>query len=121
MTGKVVSATAATKGQDDKGAAKVAPAPAPEVDKDELISALTDEIEQLREANAALKDEVEELKKPASGVEAPKPYVEDEDEDVSEKKLYRLGRPFWNGRVKVPKGECMYFAEGKAPKTAKLV
>lgn len=42
------------------------------------------------------------------------------DDSIKGKKLYKLTRPFWNGRVKVEAGEYYYFADGKAPKTAKL-
>lgn len=44
-----------------------------------------------------------------------------EGELSEDKKLYRLQKPFWNGRKKIPRGECYYFLPGKQPKTALLV
>lgn len=40
---------------------------------------------------------------------------------IKDKELYMLGRPYWNGRVLVPRGSLYYFKKGEAPKTAKLV
>lgn len=42
-------------------------------------------------------------------------------EAPEDKELYRLRRSFWNGRAKIPGGECYYFAKGSAPGTARNV
>jgi hypothetical protein len=36
------------------------------------------------------------------------------------KKLYTLGKDFWNGAKLQKRGELAYFEEGQAPKTAVL-
>lgn len=87
----------------------------------------TSEASEVEKASAAATEEAKtaaELKAQAEAEaerKAEEATLQGADDSLKGKKLYKLVRPYWNGRVKVEAGDYYYFEEGKAPYTAKLV
>jgi hypothetical protein len=54
-------------------------------------------------------------------IKAEEPEVPEADEVVETRKLYRLRRPYWDGRMDHAVGDVLYFEPGEQPSTAVLV